>query len=179
MVQLNIYHFTHLLSVQVRTDLFLSPTCSKRSSWKGLRRVDGEGPSEFNSRAAPPTQLTPHPAKHVFVTEGDKWATRSAQNKQEGVHRLDGFRKRKWGCVWKEKGWMEVSPNFNSVPHPYQRLSLLWGWGCLPLLLKVRSRFPLWFWVRGKRLAQFMPNWPKCIAPNLRKAFYSFLLVQL
>lgn len=52
-------------------------------------------PLSLSSRAAPPAWLTPHPTKHVFGTEGDKCSTRSAQNKQEGVHRLYDFGKRK------------------------------------------------------------------------------------
>lgn len=45
----------------------------------------GKAHLSLSSRAAPPAWLTPHPAKHVSGTEGDKCSTTSAQNKQEGV----------------------------------------------------------------------------------------------
>lgn len=57
----------------------------------------GKAHLSLKSRAAPPAWLTSHPAKPVFGTESDKHPTRSAQNKQKGVHRLYDLRRESEG----------------------------------------------------------------------------------
>lgn len=64
----------------------------------------GKAHLSLSSRAAPPAWLTPHHAKHVSDTEGDKCSTTSAQNKQEGVHRLYDFGKGKEGVCKRKDG---------------------------------------------------------------------------